>query len=408
MPVSPVTSIRAGKIRQHEGGSAVFFELTYLDPALLLDFLAVLDLLDLVRQGFFDMIHIVPSASTWSRARHSCLAGQHPLRSKSSPLGLSSLSLDDSEKIHHANRELEIIAWVAEQALHCPSIMVGLTLIFPEDLGGHISDGPSSLWALREFQLLEGTRDARRAAGNLCQFTRADYKRPIGVLSNCIHLRDRLSLGWPSFRQVQDRLVYKGPLPLRCSCGYSHSPLIGVSEDSAFRPTAAAGFGPGFWGPCVYDDTLERRFGSLRDGDQPDFTPLGVSPLLSPSLASGPSSLRSTYEAWKAGTLSRLSLADIAPPDAIAAYFSESPGLRSSRSTLRSLLEVSSVPASASSLKVSPVPGIMLSRARSRSPSRTKKPLVLLRPRGDVSSAVSGAPPGSLSARCVVFTVSLC
>ena len=122
------------RIRQHEGDSAVFFELTYLDPALLLDFLAVLDLLDLVRQGFFDMIHIVPSASTWSRARHSGLAGQHPLRSRSSPLGLSSLSLDDSEEVHHANRELETIAWVAEQAFHCPSKMVGLTLIFPEDL----------------------------------------------------------------------------------------------------------------------------------------------------------------------------------------------------------------------------------------------------------------------------------
>ena len=90
------------------------------------------------------MIHIVPSASTWSRARHSGLAGQHPLLSRSSPLGLSSLSLDDSDKIHHAHRELEIIAWVAEQALHCPSKIIGLTLIFPEDLGGHVSDGPSS------------------------------------------------------------------------------------------------------------------------------------------------------------------------------------------------------------------------------------------------------------------------
>ena len=77
MPVSPVTPIvkpeggqrrvllltsetaleaevrDALRIRLHEGDSAVFFELTYLDPALLLDFLAVLDLLDLVRQGFF-------------------------------------------------------------------------------------------------------------------------------------------------------------------------------------------------------------------------------------------------------------------------------------------------------------------------------------------------------------------
>ena len=39
--------------------------------------------------------------------------------------------------------------------------------------------------------------------------------------------------------------------------------------------------------------------------------------------------------------------------------------------------------------------------ASSRSPSRTKRPLVLLRPRGDGSPALTGATPGSLSARCV-------
>ena len=59
------------RTRQQDGESALFFEFTYLDPALLFDFLAVLDLLDHVRHGYFDMIHIVPSASTWSRSRHS-------------------------------------------------------------------------------------------------------------------------------------------------------------------------------------------------------------------------------------------------------------------------------------------------------------------------------------------------
>ena len=63
-------------------------------------------------------------------------------------------------------------------------------------------------------------------------------------------------------------------------------------------------------------------FVSLRDGDRPDLTPLGDSPLLSPSLASAPNSLRSMYEAWKAGTLTKASLVDIAPSDSIAAYFS--------------------------------------------------------------------------------------
>ena len=78
------------RIRQQEREPGLFFELTYLDPTSLTDFLEVLDLLDHVRQGYFDMVHIVPSASTWSRSRHSLHSGQPPLRSRSSPLGLSS------------------------------------------------------------------------------------------------------------------------------------------------------------------------------------------------------------------------------------------------------------------------------------------------------------------------------
>ena len=162
---------------------------------------------------------------------------------------------------------------------------------------------------------------------------------------------------------------------------------------------------------------LERSFVSLRDGDRPVLTPLGDSPLLSPSLASAPNSSRSTYEAWKAGTLTKASLVDIAPSDSIAAYFSAQP--RStlgsfSRSCLCSLWKVSRVPlsgilpAGSTACTTSSTPTVSSLRARSRSPCRMKKPLVLLRPRGNVSSVVTGAPPGSLSARCVVFTVSPC
>ena len=55
-------------IRQQENELGLFFDLTYVDPALFSDFLGVLDLLDHVRSGYFDMIHIVPSAATWSRS----------------------------------------------------------------------------------------------------------------------------------------------------------------------------------------------------------------------------------------------------------------------------------------------------------------------------------------------------
>ena len=178
------------------------------------------------------------------------------------------------------------------------------------------------MWVLREFRFLEGVRDARRAAAYMCQFTRSEYKRPTGILSNCTSFRSLLFLGWPNLLGVQDSLKYKFPLPLSCSCGREHLPLIGLADDSSFLTSASTGFGAGFWTSCVYDDILEKSFVSLRDGDQPDLTPLGDSPLLSPSLASASSSLRSTYEAWKAGTLTKASLMDIAPSDSIAAYFS--------------------------------------------------------------------------------------
>ena len=405
------------RIRQQEKEPGLFFELTYVDPALLFDFLAVLDLLDHVRSGYFDMVHIVPSAATWSRSRHSRHSGQPPLRSRSSPLGLPSLSPDETQQINMDNRALEVAVWVAEQSLQCPSKFIGLNIIFPEDLGGHCQHGPSSMWVLREFRFLEGVRDARRAAAYLCQFTRSEYKRPIGIFSNCTSLRPLLFSGWPNLVEAQNSLAYRGPLPLSCSCGREHIPFVGLSGDSTFRTSSSPGFGAGFWASCVYDDMLERSFVPLRDGDRTDLTPLGDSPLLSPSLASAPISLRSTYEAWKAGTLTKESLLDVAPSDSIAAYFSAPPGSSmgsSSRSCLRSRWKVSRVPCSGllsagpTACTTSSTPTVISLRARSRSPCRMKKPLVLLRPRADVSSAVTGAPPGSLSARCVVFTVSLC
>ena len=286
-------------------------------------FLGVLDLLDHVRSGYFDMVHIVPSAATWSRSRHSGHSGQPPLRSRSSPLGLPSLSPDETQQINEANRALEVAAWVAEQSLQCPSKFIGLNIIFPEDLGGHCVHGPSSMWVLREFRFLEGVRDARRAAAYLCQFTRSEYKRPGGIFSNCTSLRPLLFSGWPNLIEAQNSLTYRGPLPLSCSCGREHIPFIGLSGDSTFRTSSSPGFGAGFWTSCVYDDMLERSFVPLRDGDRSDLTPLGESPLLSPSLASAPNSLRSTYEAWKAGTLTKASLVDIAPSDSIAAFFSQ-------------------------------------------------------------------------------------
>ena len=84
---------------------------------------------------------------------------------------------------------------------------------------------------------------------------------------------------------------------------------------------------------------------------------------------------------------------------------------RSSLCSLWKVFPVSSslvLPYGSSPRAISWTPPVSSLHARSRSPCRMKKPLVRLRPREDVSSVVTGAPPGSLSARCVVFTVSPC
>ena len=290
-----------------EDDSSTFFELVYLDITLIADFFSILDLLDYVRQGIFDVIHIVPPAATWSRSRHSDIPGQRPLRSRLAPLGLPSLTPSENDKVNSANRALEAVLWCAEQALCCKTKAVGLNIIFPEDLGGQQSEGPSSLWVLREIQLLEGIRDARRAAGYLCQFTRTDFKRPLGVFSTSRKLRARLSLGWPRLERIHDKLVYKGPLPKNCACNHIHTPMIGTSSDDVFCSSGSHTFSSDFWKHFVTDHPLDSELSSLRDeGLQTDFAPLhsvGLSPWLSPSLAAGVGSLRYVYEAWKAGRL---------------------------------------------------------------------------------------------------------
>ena len=146
--------------------------------------------------AFLIRFTFLPPAATWSRSRHSGLRGQPPLRSRSTSLGLSSLSPTQDEKVRSVNLILEMLSWCFEQTLQCVYKAIGLTVIFPEDLGGPL-EGPASIWMLQEFQLLDGCRDAPHAAGYLCQITGADYKRPLGIFSTSLPLRARSSLGWP-------------------------------------------------------------------------------------------------------------------------------------------------------------------------------------------------------------------
>ena len=178
---------------------------------------------------------------------------------------------------------------------------------------------------LRELQLLEGGRDARGAAGYLCQITGADYKRRLRFLTTSLHLRSRLSLGWPHLKYHHGRLIFRGPLPISRYCGRKHSPLIGITDTDEFQTSTSVALGPKFWDLCVFDHSLETRFNSIRDGGRTDLAPLaavGIDPLLSVSLASGIGSLRPAHEAWKAGTLTQSMLTDIPGCDSYYKYSS--------------------------------------------------------------------------------------
>ena len=247
---------------------------------------------------------------------------------------------------------------------------------------------------------------------------------PLEFFSTSRTLRARLSLGWPRLERIQDKLVYKGPLPKNCACNHVHTPMIGTSSDDVFCSSSSHTFGSDFWKHIIVDHPLDSELSSLRDeGLQTDFAPLrsvGLSPLLSPSLASGIGSLRYVYEAWKAGNLTRATLRDIVSTESYNTFFSTPPSyslVTSPRSRLASLWKVSlvspSAPVSDVSTGLSAPPSsstssFRLRHARSRSPTSLNAPLVRLRPRGDVSSVVTGALPGPLSARCVSCQFPFC
>ena len=200
--------------------------------------------------------------------------------------------------------------------------------------------------------------------------------------------------------------------------------MIGTFSDDVFCSSGTHTFSSDFWKHFVTDHPLDSELSSLRDeGLQTDFAPLhsvGLSPLLSPSLAAGVGSLRYVYEAWKAGNLTRATLRDISGTESCTTYFSTPPSyslLTSPRSRLASLWKVTLVSPSApvsdvsnglSALPSSSTSSFGLRHARSRSPASLKTPLALLRPRRDVSHLLTGALPGPLSARCVTCQFPFC
>ena len=107
-------------------------------------------------------------------------------------------------------------------------------------------DGPSSTWALRESQLLEGVNDAHRYAGYLCRIAGAEHKHPIAVLSSGQYFSEEFHRGWPNLTLHNSILSLWGPLPLTCGCN-GHSVLQGFDDQGDFVSTQNRVLGTQFW-----------------------------------------------------------------------------------------------------------------------------------------------------------------
>ena len=57
------------------------------------------------------------------------------------------------------NTELEVVYCIADQTLPFQAVAVGLVLMCPEKFEGHRFHGTTSLWTLKDFQLLEDTTE---------------------------------------------------------------------------------------------------------------------------------------------------------------------------------------------------------------------------------------------------------
>ena len=125
--------------------------------------------------------------------------------------------------------------------------------MFPEDLGGHVRDGPASPWSSREFQELESACDVRRGSAFLCQLASTDQRRPVGIITNLPTLQSQLSLQWPQLERHSDELVYKGPLPGSCSCVPPHAPFRGTDAEEGFISSSSQSPSTNFWSICLAD-----------------------------------------------------------------------------------------------------------------------------------------------------------
>ena len=292
-------------------------ELTHFNFADDHDLLIILKLLDKVRDGFFQVVLVLPPASSWSRARHVGPEGQPPIRSRSRPWGVIEASSAQYSKLLHDNRTAEISTWFAEQSLLREEPRTALIYIFPEDFGGHFSTGPASLWSLQELRVLHGTHDALRGATFLCRICGSDRKKPLGILTNLPGLQEALSLGLPILKMHGSFLQYHGPLPKSCGCSPLHPPSVGISSSASFLTVEP--FGAPFWKFCFSCLRSPLVFNPVTVGDTADSQAATGSQTF--SLSSLTESWTEVYGRWQRNKLTCMFLRDYTASPDLGSYF---------------------------------------------------------------------------------------
>ena len=208
------------------------FDLLHYNCTETTDIIVILDILDRVRLGVFDVVTIVPPCSTWSRARHAETEGQKPLRSRSCPLGLPALSLSELRKVDHANECLELGIWLAQQALSCETKQTDLLLVAPEDFGGEATHGPAAVWQFKELHDLGAFNELPTSSWLLVPTLRSRPETPTGFhIDSADFSWELLHSGWPQLDLIGDTLQYSGPLPKRLSlCDDAQANGQGLTE----------------------------------------------------------------------------------------------------------------------------------------------------------------------------------
>ena len=155
---------------------------------------------------------------------------------------ISRLHPSAQEKVNSAKAELEVCCCFIEQAFSCPRKCVNVLLVCPEDLGGDVVDGFTSIWESHEVRTLDGADDVQRGASFLCSLTGADQSRPLGFLANLLSLQiedfQRLAFPPPDLQRSTLRLAAPALLPMLPS---AILPLRGLDSRKEFHSSSSSG-----------------------------------------------------------------------------------------------------------------------------------------------------------------------